>query len=354
MDCALTLPVSSDLRDDLLWWLDEDNLLMGQPIQDLPPDHLLFTDASQLGWGAHLRDLEAQGLWSQEEKLWHINALELKAVFLGLKHFLPVIQGTTVVAMTDNTTVVGYVKNQGGTRSRQLTQLTTEMLSWSQQQGITLQSRHIPGQRNVRADQLSRAGVLLPAEWSLHPGVCKALWKLWGQPHVDLFATSRNSRLQLYFSPFQDDQALGTDALSQDWDGMTAYAYPPSSLIPLVLRKVEDSRDLDLILVVPAWPTKPWFPQLLELLVDRPVKLPALQKLLRQEGQFHSNILLLNLHAWRLSSVPGLRQAFLQKQSSAWQEQSGPPPRNCTSPSGVCSRLGAVEGRSIHLQHLSL
>ena len=49
-------------------------------------DHsiLLFTDASNKGWGAHLDQNSTKGLWSDREKRLHINVLELKAVSLAL------------------------------------------------------------------------------------------------------------------------------------------------------------------------------------------------------------------------------------------------------------------------------
>ena len=47
----------------------------------------LFTDASNEGWGAHLGDYTARGLWSKSEGDLHINLLELKAVLLALKQF---------------------------------------------------------------------------------------------------------------------------------------------------------------------------------------------------------------------------------------------------------------------------
>ena len=54
-----------------------------------PKDHSihLFTDASNEGWGAHLEQTSAKGLWSDREKRLHINVLELKAVSLALQRF---------------------------------------------------------------------------------------------------------------------------------------------------------------------------------------------------------------------------------------------------------------------------
>ena len=45
------------------------------------------TQASNEGWGAHLEQTSAKGLWSDTGKRLHINVLELKAVSLALQRF---------------------------------------------------------------------------------------------------------------------------------------------------------------------------------------------------------------------------------------------------------------------------
>ena len=55
---------------------------------------------------------------------------------------------------------------------------------------------------------------------------------------IDQFATLSNHLCSLYFSPFHDPSALGTDAFLQNWDGYQVYAFPSWSLIPLVLKKL--------------------------------------------------------------------------------------------------------------------
>ena len=96
-------------------WLQEDNVL-GQPLHPLQHSLQLFTDTSREGWGAHLRDNTARGLWSLPESKIHINMLELKAVLLALKKFQGQCQGQVVVIATGNTTVVSYINKEGGMR----------------------------------------------------------------------------------------------------------------------------------------------------------------------------------------------------------------------------------------------
>jgi hypothetical protein len=49
---------------------------------------------------------------------------------------------------------------------------------------------------------------------------------------VDLFAMSLNAKLDAYVSPGPDDSAWAADAFSIPWEGLVAYAFPPSILIP--------------------------------------------------------------------------------------------------------------------------
>ena len=81
------IPIASSLHPHLQWWLEEDNVLTGQPLHPIKHALQVFTDASKEGWGAHLNEYTARGAWSLPESKLHINYLELKAVFLALREF---------------------------------------------------------------------------------------------------------------------------------------------------------------------------------------------------------------------------------------------------------------------------
>ena len=78
------IPVPRSLHPHLQIWLEEDNVLTGQPLHPVKHALQIFTDASKEGWGAHLNERTARGSWSLPESKLHINYLELKAVFLAL------------------------------------------------------------------------------------------------------------------------------------------------------------------------------------------------------------------------------------------------------------------------------
>ena len=102
------------------------------------------------------------------------------------------------------------------------------------------------------ADLLSRPDKVIPTEWTLNQSSLFPLWKRWGKPHIDLFATKFNKRLPIYVSPVQDLEAWAVDAMETPWSGMSAYAFPPFNLIQSVLEKARKENP-HLILITPMW-----------------------------------------------------------------------------------------------------
>ena len=84
----------------LQWWLEEDNMLQGQPLYPLKHVLQIFTDISKEGWRAHLGEHTARGTWSVPESKLHINYLELKAVFLAIKEFQDLCLNNIVLIAT--------------------------------------------------------------------------------------------------------------------------------------------------------------------------------------------------------------------------------------------------------------
>ncbi len=154
------------------WFLSQGPVL-GAPCRRVT----LATDASLTGWGAVMSGHPARGLWSGHHLTWHINCLEMLAVFRALKHFLPDLRNHNVLVRTDNTAVVSYINHQGGLRSRPLCKLAHQILVWSQDKFLSLRAVYIPGHLNVGADILSRQGPR-PGEWRLHPEVVKQIWRV--------------------------------------------------------------------------------------------------------------------------------------------------------------------------------
>lgn len=339
---SLPVPLTPLVRETLQWWCSRENLTKGVPLHQPEPDFRLFTDASTNGWGAHVNSLKAEGVWSRQQGSLHINNLELLAVRLALEQFQQALQGSTVLVMTDNTTVVGQLRNQGGTHSHELYLITRSLLLWADSLQISLQARHIPGHLNVIADQLSRRHQIIQTEWCMSDMVLDALWKLWGRPHVDLFATAENAKLPVYVSPLPDPQAWREDALSFSWANLWVYAFPPIPLLGEILHRVA-LHPCEMVLIAPAWPTQSWFPRLLELCVDNARQLPCFKKLLKMTGSnlFHEEPTRLNLHAWRLSSNPSSHKVSQRMWLGASPHLTGTAPLPSTIADGASFVTGA-------------
>ena len=335
--------VPQSLHPHLDWWSEESNVLRGQPLHPLQHALQLFTDASNEGWGAHLGDSTAIGVWSVIESRLHINFLELKAVFLALKSFEHLCRDQIVLVATDNTTVVSYINKQGGMKSGSLCALLWRLLSWCHPRGIVLRARHIPGRLNVIADKLSRHNQVIQTEWSLSQQVFNHLCSIWGRPQTDLFATRFNHKLPQFVSPVPDPAAWVVDALSLPWESLDVYAFPPISLIPQVIAKMMDQGCRRMILIAPGWPNIPWFWDLVNLSVQIPLSLSLVKDLVTQpfNGLVHRNLSNLNLHAWLLESLPSRNKGSLMKWQKELRLLRGAQPEPCTSQSGPFLLNGA-------------
>ena len=71
------------------------------------------------------------------------------------------------------------------------------------------------------------------------------------------------------------------DAFTISWETQLNYAFPPFSLIPRVLSKVQQDQAY-VLLVAPVWTCQIWYPMLLRLLIERPVLLPRWRNLTTQ------------------------------------------------------------------------
>ena len=220
------IPLDLQSRLAILWWTNRENLRRGVPVGIIDVECYLYTDSSTQGWGAHLQDLTASGIWSQDQAQLHINVLELQAIWLGLRAFSQRVENTRVALMSDNTSAVAYLRNQGGTKSLAMNDLATDICLWAEKRGMTLVPRYLPGHLNVLADHLSRRGQILKTEWSLNQTVADRIFRAWGRPFVDLFALGKNTKLAIYVSPIREETSWKVDSLVQNWDGPVRVCVP--------------------------------------------------------------------------------------------------------------------------------
>ena len=249
---------------------------------------------------------------------------------------------------TDNTTVVAYINKQGGTHSHLLLRLVVDLFLWLQTQDITLRARHIPCCLNVIADRLSRPNQPIMTEWSLHPEVVNLIFRLWGTPVVDRFATVHNTHLPQFMALVPEPRALGIDALSQDWQRRSMYMFPPFLLLNKVIQKLGNTQTGEVILIASWWPSQPWFPHLLRLSVDHLLRFFQYRRdLLSQQGYISSGKSY-HLHTWRLLCSTTKQQDFQGRSLSLPQllHVGDPSKIECTMTGGYAS-LPRVEGEDL-------
>ena len=90
----------------------------------------VFTDASLTGWGAVCGEARTHGFWSPEEKLNHINYLELLAVYHALRCFASLSKNCDILLRVDNSTALSYINRMGSIKFPHLSNLAREIWSW--------------------------------------------------------------------------------------------------------------------------------------------------------------------------------------------------------------------------------
>ena len=90
-------------------------------------------------------------------------------------------------------------------------------------------------------------------------------------PNIDLFASRLNYQIKPFVSYLGDPESATTDALSlPSWSTWVFYAFPPFSIISLVLQMVITDKSCGIIFV-PNWPTQSWYPTIKRLLLKHAV-----------------------------------------------------------------------------------
>lgn len=135
--------------------------------------------------GAHCNGVPASGYWTELERTWRTNCLELRAIFLALQSFLRQVQGDHVLIRMENMSVVSYINRQGGVHSRALYRQATRLLLWADYHLLSIRAAHVPGCLNSSADMLSRDRIP-HGEWRLYPGTVRLIWERFGKAEVDL------------------------------------------------------------------------------------------------------------------------------------------------------------------------
>ena len=269
------LTMTQHIRQDLLWWLANIDSIY-RPIVRPNPHITIYTDASFLGWGCHIpsMSLRTGGRWDPSELGYDINYLELKAVLFSLQSACREIQSQHILIRSDNTTTVVGINRQGSTHSYTCNNVSRDIWLWAMEHKNWLSATHCPGSLNIHADYESRVFNDC-TEWTLNFGNFESICELFGRPSIDLFASRLNYQVSTYCAWVPDPGALAVDAFTINWaDYELIYLFPPFSVIGRALHKIHHDQ-AEAIIVVPDWPTQPWYSQLRQMLQMSPMHIPV-------------------------------------------------------------------------------
>ena len=171
----------------------------------------------------------------------------------------------------DNTAALAHVRKEGGLKGRDLLEEAERILLLLHRRQLRIMPAFIPSEENLQADAASRFQ-LLP-DWHLDPLIFRMISSLWGPPQIDLFASLQSAQTTRFMSWRAADSPEAIDALSMRWDFELAYLFPPIPLLKRVVRKLELSRGV-FLLVTPYWEAQTWFASLQALRVLEVRRLP--------------------------------------------------------------------------------
>ena len=67
--------------------------------------------------------------WAEHERM-HINVLELKAAFIGIRTYCHNRSYKHIRVMSDSSAVIAYINNKGGVKSKKYNEIAKEIWLW--------------------------------------------------------------------------------------------------------------------------------------------------------------------------------------------------------------------------------
>ena len=301
--------LSQEGKEEVDWWR-KNICRSGKSIEIASPTFYITTDASKSGWGCILETKSANGNWTEIEAEEHINVLELKAIYFGLKSFFKSTKSAHIRIKSDNTTAIAYINSMGGVKSKECLTVAKEIWTWAIDHDLHLSAEHIPGSKNVLADKASRV-FDENTEWELMDRYFSKIHRKFGSFDIDLFASRLNKKVDKYCAWKPDPFAVFIDVFSANWASFYFYAFPPFSMVLRSLEKVA-REEASGVIVVPLWTTQVWFPKLMNMLTAVPLVLPlgALQLPFKKEAK-HKLAKNLRLVVCPISGNDSRSKAFL-------------------------------------------
>lgn len=256
---------STEAIDELEFWVSSLSKYNGRPATPLPSEVILFTDASDVGWGAHVpgyRGAEALGTFDEATRTTSSTHRELTALHAAL-HSTPItlaLQGQRTTFILDSRAAVANL-NKGGGPVAELSKLTKRIWKRCVELSIDARAEWVPREYNLHADQLSRC--VDREDWSLSSAAFDKICTELCQPDVDRFAAAHNTKCARFNSRFYDPAAEGVDAFAQNWSPGVSFCNPPWDQLQRTITHAEECK-AKILLVYPLWHAATWIKRVRE------------------------------------------------------------------------------------------
>ena len=271
------MQLSEQSKQDLLFWIN--NIHGASQSYDTRPISLtVHTDSSITGWG-YIDSVEKRRygeMWDEDyARSTNINALEIEAILQALRHMGESAHNQHIQIFVDNTSAIANLVKGGSTKSTKCNNITRLVSDHCQKHNIKLSPVYINTSDNTEADAASRAYTgSNVGEWSLCQHAFDDIVGKFGKPDIDYFASDLNHKCELYVTRFHSYEAHATDALCLPWYGTNGYFFPPFNLVSSTLAMMVSERPTG-ILLVPDWPSQPWYPLLQQLMPRPTIRIPV-------------------------------------------------------------------------------
>ena len=154
------ISLNAEARADIAWWYDflptwSKSSLIPDTREIYASDLKLYSDASDIGFGAIYGTEWIQGTWSRWPGKISINYRELFAILAAAETWGHGWRGKRIVFVTDNEPIT-QIWDKGSTPSPDIMSLIRPLFLAAAKGGYSVAFKHIPGVDNPIADALSR------------------------------------------------------------------------------------------------------------------------------------------------------------------------------------------------------
>ena len=262
----LGVKLSRQQERDLRWWEEiplSSVVHFVRPFQPRRAKIRVWYDASTTGFGTVIEVFDREpltlaGQWTSTQRSEHITSLEGRAAFLATEAYVNwwLLQedvGDEPLELIGDSFAVVTALTKSTSPSSDVMRSIRKISKLQLMHGLRVTHRWVPTSVN-QADWPSRLRLTESYKFRF----ARQLSQRWKVPlTVDRFASYYNKQTKLYNSVLRSPGSLGS-AWDCKWTGDGNFWNPPFSLLSRVLHKIIVEKPGN-ILIVPRWPTKPWF-----------------------------------------------------------------------------------------------